>query len=513
MYKLSLAMMLLTLVSKVTGFARIISLSYYFGISYISDAFLISQTIPVTIFTFIGTGIITNYIPIFSDILVKEGFDKANRFSNKVFNLLMVLSSVIVLLVLIFTEPIVKIFASGFDGSQLNLAVILTRISIFSIYFSSMVFLYSSFLQIRGNFLIPTIVSIPMNMITVASIFLATKTTITVLGIGSVVATFSQVVLLIPYVIKNKYRFQFNWKFKDAHIKKMLLLSLPVILGASVNQINIIISQTLASNAGSGGIAAMNYAVSWVNLVHGVVATTIATIMYPTISKLISENKITELKSSIANSMSTMILLVVPIAVGTIFFSNLIIQLLFQRGAFDQTATDVTASILVFYAIGMLWFGLMEILSRSFYASSDTRTPTINAGIAIVINIILSFILFPVYGVPALAASSSISAFISTLLLIRSLRKKIGTFGLKKVFVLFTKVVICSVLMGIISKMAFELLKKTNLNELFSFAITAFIAILVYALLLVLVKGTDANHFIQLFKLKRKNALQITNGL
>ena len=141
--------MIVTILSKILGFGREMVLSYVYGASAISDAYLISQTIPAVIFSFVSVGIATGYIPLYSRILSEHGKIEANRYTNNLINALLLLASAIVFIVLLFTQPIVKTFASGFTGETFQLAVSFTRISVFGVYFSAITIIFASFLQIQ----------------------------------------------------------------------------------------------------------------------------------------------------------------------------------------------------------------------------------------------------------------------------------------------------------------------------------------------------------------------------
>ena len=116
MKQAALLLMFLEVLSKIMGFIREITLSYFYGASSISDAYLISLTIPTVIFAFVGTGIATSYIPIYSGIVKERGIEAADRFSNNLVNFLLLNCTFIVCIGSIFTEPIVGLFASGFEG-------------------------------------------------------------------------------------------------------------------------------------------------------------------------------------------------------------------------------------------------------------------------------------------------------------------------------------------------------------------------------------------------------------
>ena len=219
MKKTALLVMVITILSKILGFGREIVLSYVYGASAITDAYLISQTIPYVVFSFIGAGIATGFIPLYNRIFKEQGRLEANKYTNNLSNALLLLVSIIVAFVFLFTQPIVKIFASGFSRETLELAIKFTRISIVGIYFVANINIFASFLQIHKNYIIPALLGFPMNLVIIASLFISTKTNIYVIAIGSVLATASQLLLLIPFVRKSGYRYQPVLNLKDEYIK------------------------------------------------------------------------------------------------------------------------------------------------------------------------------------------------------------------------------------------------------------------------------------------------------
>jgi putative peptidoglycan lipid II flippase len=483
MKKTALILMILTIFSKIFGFARDITLAYFYGTSNISDAYLISTTIPLVIFSFIGIGINTGYIPMYSKIQNIKGAKEANRFTNNLVNFLIIICTIIFILGFLLTNQIVKVFASGFQGDTLALTVKFTRISLFGIYFMGLIYIFNGFLQLKENYIIPALVGFPLNIFIIASIFLSSKTNVVVLSIGSVIAAASQLILVLPFAYKKGYRYKFILDIKDEHIKNMVYIALPVIIGVSVNQINTLVDRTIASQISVGGISALNYANRLNGFVQGIFVLSIATVMYPMISKMAAENNMTGFKKSVSEAISSINLLVLPTTIGAMIFAEPIVRLLFGRGAFDANAISMTSYALFFYSIGMIGFGLREILSRTFYSLQDTKTPMINAAIAMTINIILNIILSKFLGIGGLALATSISAIFCTVLLFTSLRKKIGSFGMKSITISFIKILCASLVMGVIAKVSYNTLFNSigaNLSLILSIgigAITYFIII------------------------------------
>lgn len=502
MKKAVILIMVLTIFSKFIGFFRDITLSYFYGASGISDAYLISLTIPTVIFGFVATGISTGYIPMYTRIEEKEGTENSKAYTNNLLNVLLALATVVVIAGLIFTEPLVKLFASGFSGDTLQLATTFTRISIVGIYFTMSNRILSAYLNMHKYYVVPTLIGLPLNIVLIISIILSDRYDfVLLLAIGNVAAIVIQFVILLSFAFKKGFHYQFIFNLKDEHIRNMVVLAIPVIIGSSVNQINKLVDRTLASQISVGGISALNYANTLNLFVQGVFVVSISTVMYPLISKMASKGDMKGLKRALAQSVTGISLLVVPATVGSLFFAEPIVELLFGRGAFDGQAVTMTSAAFFFYSIGMIGYGLREVLSRAFYSLQDTKTPMVNAAIAMALNIVLNFSLAPSMGISGLALATSISALFGTGLLFFSLRKKIGVLGLGAIVPPFLKITLASLVMGIGAKLLYGyLLPLAGPNA--SLITTLIFAIAVYFVAVALMKIEDVDDIVKSIKKK-----------
>lgn len=483
MKKAVILIMVLTIFSKFIGFFRDITLSYFYGASGVSDAYLISLTIPTVIFGFVATGISTGYIPMYSRIEEKEGEQQSKAYTNNLLNILFAFATLVVIAGLIFTETLVKLFASGFTGDILELAITFTRISIVGIYFTMAIRILSAYLNMKKYYVVPTLIGLPLNIVLIASIVLSDRYDfILLLAIGNVAAIVIQFLILLYFSYRKGFRYQFIFNLKDQHIQNMVFLAIPVIIGSSVNQINKLVDRTLASQISVGGISALNYANTLNLFVQGVFVVSISTVMYPLISKMASKGNLDGLKKALAQAITGINLLVIPATIGSLLFAEPIVALLFGRGAFDEQAVAMTSAAFFFYSIGMIGYGLREVLSRAFYSMQDTRTPMINAAIAMLLNIVLNFILSQYLGIGGLALATSISAIFGTGLLFISLRKKIGPLDMKTISLPFVKISFASLAMGIAAKLLYELLLPAAGLHLSLIAAILFAAAVYFAL-------------------------------
>lgn len=501
MKKIALLIMLLTILSKIFGLGRDIALSYFYGTSYISDAYLISITIPSVIFGFIAAGLLAGYIPMYIQIAQSNGKVEADNFTNNIISILFVICTVIILVTLPFTKQIVKVFASGFEGETLDLTIRFTRISLFAIYFTGIVSILTGYLQIKGNYIIPALIGLPLNIFVIASIFLSSKTNVLVLAIGFIIAVASQVLLMIPFMKKNNFKYKSKFDIKDKHLINMGYIALPVILGVSVDQINILIDRTLASQIVIGGVSGLNYASRLNGFVQGMFVWPITTALYPMISKMAAEKNMFGIKTIISEAITGINLLVMPATVGFMVFTVPIVSALFGRGAFDNQAIIMTSHALFFYSIGMIGFGFRDILTKAFYSLQDTKTPMINGMIAVVLNIVLNLILSKYMGVGGLALATSISGIFTTILLFRSLHQKIGQFGMKQISVSFLKILFASLIMGGIAKVSFDYL-TTTLSQNLSLLIAISIGAISYFAIIYFMKIEDVDMIVGTIKRK-----------
>ena len=201
--KAAVYVMAATLISKVLGFFREILLGSQYGATYVTDAYLISTTIPLVLFSSVAAAISTTYIPVYSELRLDKGKDEAINFTNKLLNIIVLASTVLADLGMIFTKPIVSIIAMGFKGETLELAVKLTRITFPMIVFIGASHVFTGFLQSNNEFVIPALTGIPYNIIIIIMLLLSDLVGIYGLVYGTVAGIAMHVVIQIPGLKKR----------------------------------------------------------------------------------------------------------------------------------------------------------------------------------------------------------------------------------------------------------------------------------------------------------------------
>ncbi len=504
MKKTALIIIFLTIMSKLLGFMREVTLSYLYGASTVSDAYIISMTIPNIIFGFVTSALSAGYIPMYSKIVQDNGEKKAKNFTSNLLNLLLIICTIISLIVVLFAEQLVGIFASGFDKETLMLTVRFTRFSILAIYFLGSISVLNGYLQVQGNYIVPALIGFPLNILIIITMILSKNINIILLAVGYVLASASQLILIIPSLKKNNYVHEMRFDFKDKNLISLISIIVPIVLGMSVNQINILIDRTIASRIAIGGVSVLNYASILVGFIQGVFVLPIITVVYPLLSKMSAEKNFNGVKMLLAKAIDSVNLLVVPPMIGAIIFAKPIVSILFGRGAFDNEAVELTSCALFYYSIGTVGFALRDLLSRVFYAMQETKTATVNATIGMVLNIILNIVLSHYMGIGGLALATSISAVFTNFLLGVSLRKKMGPFGLHQMCLSFVKILLVSSCIGGVSKLLFNCL-SLKISQYVAFFIAIFVSFLLFVLYVSLTKRYILKSFVKKIKKQKNN--------
>ena len=508
--KAAVGLMAATLIAKFLGFGRELALASAYGASGTSDAFLVAMNIPAVIFTAVGTSLGTAFIPLYCDVNSKQGEKGAIKFTNNVFNIIALICLGISIIGAIFTPQIVKLFAIGFEGETLKQAIYFTRIMILGMVFLGMNYIMMAFLQVKENFTIPGLMSVPNNIIVIITILISAKVNPYLLPWGAIIGIALQFLFQLPFAMKKGFRYRPNINLKDEHLKKMLWLIGPVLIGVAVNQVSVIVDRSIASTLVEGSISALNYANKLNQFVMGMFIVSISSVIYPMLSKLSTENNKEKFNKSIVTSCNTITLIVIPITVGAIILAEPIVKLLFQRGAFDARATHMTAIGLQFFSIGLIGFGLRDILGKVFYSLQDTKTPMINGILAMILNIILNlfFVNFTNMQLAGPAFATSISAIATIILLFTSLRKKIGPFGGKSIALAMTKSIISSLLMAGVTLFAYNnignILGTGSIKEAITLAVSVGIGAIVYGTSIIILKVDEVDLILDQVKNKIK---------
>ena len=208
--KATLGLMIATILAKILGFGRELVLASCYGASMYSDAYITAMNIPLVIFASIGGTLGTVLIPMYFEVENKLGNKKSLEFINNILNVVTMLCILLGIIGFIFAEQLVKIFAIGFEGEILEISVNFTRIIIFGIIATGLSYIMTAYLQIKNNFTIPGLASIPKNIIIIISIILSVKYNPYIMIWGTLIGIFMEFIFQLPFAIKNSYKYKYS---------------------------------------------------------------------------------------------------------------------------------------------------------------------------------------------------------------------------------------------------------------------------------------------------------------
>ncbi|MBI3785589.1 MAG: murein biosynthesis integral membrane protein MurJ [Deltaproteobacteria bacterium] len=467
-----------TFVSRIFGLVRDSVVGYYFGTGMAADAFFVAFRIPNLLRRFVAEGAMsTAFIPVFTDYWTNRSRQEALKAASALACFMAVSLAVVTIAGVLLSPWLTSVFAPGFVGEpgKYELTVELTRWTFPYIFLVSLVALCAGLLNSLRHFTAPAISPIFLNLAMIAAaVLVCPYLAVPVRGLayGVLAGGILQLVLQIPPMIRLGIRLTPVWQPGHEAVRRALRLMGPMVFGAAVYQINILIDTVLASVLPTGSVSYLWYADRVFEFPLGIFAVALGTAALPSFAAQAARGAIDEMRHSLLFAMRMTNFIVIPAAVGIYVLAVPITSVLFERGAFGFDQAVLTAWALSAFSLGLWSVSMVRLLVPAFYALEDTRTPVITAAAAFGANLLGSLILMgpvPPTGESAvgdaiatitahisffdqrhagLALSTSIAATVNMTLLLLLLRRRIGTLGLDELAPSFARNLAAGAVMG-----------------------------------------------------------------
>jgi putative peptidoglycan lipid II flippase len=427
-------------ISKLVGFARDMITASYFGTGLENEAYVASYSLfylPILLF---NSCITSTLIPLYIGARKNGGSKAANIFGSNAMNIFGLAAIVVSVIMYLLAGPLVHIVYPGFDAEKIALTAKLTRIMMLSLFFNVISIVMSSLLNAREKYVAAQLTGFPLSItIIVAAVFFSGKYGIDAIAWGVFAAGGLQVLIQIPY-LAGWFHYSPRLDFSDPQFQRLLVLAVPAILSMAVSELNHMIDSFFASMIDDRALSALNYGYRLITFVSGVLIVPITTVMFSKISKLAVLKDKAGVVGIVKKSIETVALVVVPITAISIAMSDDIVRFAYARGRFGEDSVKITAGAFLFFVIGVLAFGLRDLLSRAFHSMQDTKTPFRVTFIALALNTLLDWILGAVMGIRGLALGTSLVGFMSVTVMFILFRRRIGRFGLRSTAVDILKI-------------------------------------------------------------------------
>jgi putative peptidoglycan lipid II flippase len=427
----------------------------FFGSGMAADAFFVAFRIPNLLRRLFAEGSLTiAFIPVFTEYLTQKSREDAFQVARVVVTLLSIVLALVTLLGVLLSPWIVRIQAFGFGGAGMkyDLTVLLTRITFPYIFLISLVALFMGILNSLRHFAAPAAAPIFLNIGMIASIlWISPHFSQPIIGVamGVLIGGILQVALQIPWILRNGISLLPSWMPDHPAVKRICLLMLPAIFGSALYQFTQFMGTLLASFLAEGSVSWLYYADRLVQFPLGVFAIAVSTAALPSLSKQVAENDLNEFRDTLGHALRLVFFITIPSMVGLIILRSLIIQVFFQRGAFDANSTQMTAWALLFYSLGLWAFSGIRVMVSAFYALQDTKTPVKVAAVALVANLIFSLLLMGPLKHGGLALALSLASSLQFCLLVFFLKRRMDVLNLRPILVSGGKNLFASMVMGL----------------------------------------------------------------
>jgi putative peptidoglycan lipid II flippase len=424
----------MTLVSRIFGLLRDITLATLFGASGGTDAFLVAFKIPNFMRRLFAEGAFSQaFVPVFSEYKEKRGRIELQDLLDHVAGKLGGVLLVITIIGSLAAPGLVYVFAPGFsdEPDRFALTAELLRITFPYLFFIALVAFAGGILNSYGRFGVPAFTPVILNLCLIgAAWWLAPMfdEPLMALAWGVFAAGLLQLLFQFPSLIKLGLMPRPRIARKHEGVTKILKLMLPAVIGSSVAQINLLLDTVIASFLVAGSVSWLYYSDRLLEFPLGVLGIAVATVILPVLSSQHARASTTEFSSTLNWAMRLVLIIAMPACIGLLMLSAPVLAALFQYGEFSASDTHLASLSLMAYILGLPGFIMIKVLAPGYYARQDTRTPVRIAIIAMISNMVMN-ILFVAplvlleYEAPhvGLALATTCSAYINAVMLYRGL--------------------------------------------------------------------------------------------
>lgn len=414
--KIALAVIMMTLASKLLGFLRESIIASCFGASHETDAYVIAVTVYSIASVIFWESINNAFIPQYISISRKD-LHKGNVFASNIMLHMLIITLAIVIIGELSIKPVISLIAPGFHDDIQLLAQKLTRITLPVIIVTGVSIIIGGILQANEKFLPQALMGIP-NHIMVIGMLLAfgNKLGITGLTVLTAIGTAIQIIVQLPFLKLTEFKFILEIQKLSDEYRLFYISIIPIFISTSARQINVLIDRALASVTGYGNISVLNYANTLNIAVIGLFITTVSTILYPYMANALQEKRNAD--EIINESVSKLMIIVLPITIVICILKYELVSVAYERGSFSHQNALSVSNAFMYYSISLIPYAVTDILNKYLYILGRNRSVMTLGIVSIFINVIFNFILIKPMGISGLALATSISSFITMIILI-----------------------------------------------------------------------------------------------
>ena len=415
--------------AALAGTVRNVVIGQLFGISADLDAYYAAFRLPDLLFTIVAGGALaTAFIPVFADFLTGRDMTGAWQLASDITNLVVLVASGLAVVAAVFAPAIVaRIIAPGFDAGQQQVTVQLMRILLVSVPIFGISAVQTSVLHAFKQFLLPALAAVlyPIGVI-LGAVVLVPQMGILGLAVGAVLGSLLHLAIKVPLLLRLGLRWWPSMRLQRRAVRHVLVLMGPRVLDLAVFHLTFVAMTNLASRLRPGSVSALEWGWDAMQLPETVIGTAFGLVAFPTLAELAARGDIPGVRSTLGQMLRLALTLALPATVALIVLGRPLLQVLYQRGAFLESATNAVYVALACFALGLVGHTSLELVARTFFAQKDTVTPLLLAVASAAVNVGLGVLLMQPLGHAGLALANSVAVSAEVLALLLILRRRLA---------------------------------------------------------------------------------------
>ncbi len=465
-----------TALSRVVGLAREVIAAAFFGVTGIASAFQAAFLVPNLVRAlFADAALQAAFVPVFSELLEKGQRREAFRVASTLLYIILLVLGLITGLFILAAPVLMPLFAPGLSDSNTELMIGLSRVLFPIVVMLGVTGLIVGMLNSFDHFSVPALAPMFWNLAIIACIVGLTPmfeggNRLYAYAIGVVLGTLIQMVMPLP-VLRRKAageRFGRVFDWRNPNVRRVLVLMAPVSIGLGLINFDLAVNAIVGSLVSQETVAAINYAFRVFMLPQGIFSVAIATVLFPTLSRLATRGDFAGMRATVGNGVRQMYMLLVPAAVASAVLATPIVRLVFERGEVTKAGTELVATALFWFAFSLPTSGSNLLYTRTFFALQRPWFPTGLAIFSLAVNAGLSFAFYKPFGIAGVVGATAFSTLFMTIAQAWFLREPLGGVEAVKTIGATAKILIASALLGAVSYAVWYGLDRALGRELFA---------------------------------------------
>ncbi len=447
-----------TMASRILGLVREQVLAHAFGASHQMDAFNVAFRLPNLVRDLFAEGAMTAaFVPTFSRTLATRGREAAWQLGRRAMTALLIVTSVIAMAGIFLATPMTRAFASDYAEvpGKFELTVTLTQLMFPFLPLVAISVAAMGMLNALGRFFVPAFAPAMFNVASIACILLLVPILpqygiepVLALAAAVLIGGVGQILLQWPSLRAEGFRYRFDFAPRDPALREILVLMGPGTLGVAATQFNVYVNTVLATGQEAGAVSWLNYAFRIMYLPIGLFGVSLASASLPLISTHAAHQDFAAVRRTLGHALRLVLSLTVPATLGLVALGVPIVRLIFERGRFEASDTQAVALALMAYSPGLVGYSAVKVLSPTFYALRDSRTPVIVSVLAVLTNAVLNLALVRVLGYAGLALGTAIASLLNATLLLVLLQRRLGSVEGGRLASTFARTMVASAVMA-----------------------------------------------------------------